>query len=189
MAKQFKLSMLFRYLFLYSLLGYSAFLAVEGRLDASGAVLGGSVALFSLQKPEDNAEPESEEWVDNLRLQLLETQHEVEYYKYKLVESDLRTQYQGIVNQNMLEIHGLKLEKHGFEATVNQEQLDNSNKSQKISYLESENQRLKEQISKMEKEKILTLKRNPLKKIEGKGLDIAPANDTSNEEDKAVAVD
>ena len=163
MAKQFKGSMLFRYFFLYSLLGYSAFLAVEGQLDASGAVLGGSVALLSLQRQEDEVDPELEDLNDDLRLKLLESQHEVEYYKHKLIESDLRTQYQGIVTQNMLEINNLKLENHGFATTVSQEQNGNTSKAQKISYLESDNARLREQIAKMEKERILTMKRSVLK--------------------------
>lgn len=173
MAKQLKVSMLFRYFFLYSLLGYSAFLAVEGRLDASGAVLGGSVALLSLQRQEDEVDSDLEEVTDDLQLKLLESQHEVEYYKYKLIESELRAQYQGVVNQNMLEINHLKLENNGFATTVSQEQDGNTSKAQKISYLESDNARLREHISKMEKDRILTMKRSVLKSMDGgKVLDI-----------------
>jgi len=167
MAKQLKVSLLFRYVFLYSLLGYSAFLAVEGQMDASGAVLGGSVALFSLQRQDDEVDPELETLADGLQLKLLESQHEVEYYKYKLIEADLRAQYQGVVTQNMLEINKLQLENHGFATTVSQEQEGNISKAQKISYLESDNARLREQIAKIEKERILTMKRSVLK-----GMDV-----------------
>ena len=172
-----KINVLFRYLFLYSLLGYSAFLATEGRLDASGAVLGGSVGLFCLQK-DDEADVEQSDVMDELRLRLLETQHEVEYYKHKLVESDLRNQYQGVVSQNMLEIHHLKHENHGFATTVSQEQDDNSFKAQKISCLESENIRLREQIAKMEKDRILKLKRPGLKGMDGGKAVDGPVTET-----------
>lgn len=181
MAKEFKLSMLFRYFFLYSLLGYSAFLVVEGQTAASGAVLGGSFALFSLQRQDDEADAELEDATDDLRLKLLESQHEVEYYRYKLIESDLRTQYQGIVTQNMLEIDNLKRENHGFATTVSEEQHGNTSKAQTISYLESENTRLREQISKMEKDRILTMKRSVLKGMEGgKSIEIPVTDPESN---------
>ena len=163
MTKHLTLSLLFRYLFLYSLLGYSAFLAVQDRLEASGAVLGGSVALFSLQKYENESDQDLEEIVETLQGQLMESRHEVEYYKYKLIEGDLRQEYQDVVNDNALEIKQLTLEKEGFATAVTQEETANRSKEQKISVLESENSRLKEQISKMEKERILTMKRPMLK--------------------------
>lgn len=181
MTNQIKGNQLFRYLFLYSLLGYSAFLAGVGRLDASGAVLGGSVALFSLQKSEEeNETQQQDDLMDELQLKLTELQHEVDYYKYKLVESDLRTRFQDVVNQNMLEINNLRLENHGFAATVNQEQSENSSKAQKISYLESENSRLREQISKMEKDRILTMKRTVLKGLDGKGWETSGREEEQN---------
>ena len=180
MTPQVKISALFRYLFLYSLLGYSAFLATEGRLDASGAVLGGCVGLYSLQKNEDG-QPEQDEVLDELRLRLRETQHEVNFYKHKLVESDLRIQYQDIVNQNVVDINHLKQENHGFAITVSQEQSDNLFKANKISCLESENIRLRDQIAKMEKDRLLSMKRSVIQGMDSaKSLDIPVTEADSN---------
>lgn len=166
MAKPVTVQLLFRYLFLYSLLGYSGFLAVQGELEASGAALGGSVALFSLQKADQDPDPNQDEAIDELQVKILEAQHEVEYYKYKLIESDLRHQYQGLVNDNVLKLNALKIENDGFAATVTREQGVNHSNAQKISALESENTRLKDLITKMEKERIFTLKRSILKSTE-----------------------
>ncbi|MCM1984817.1 hypothetical protein [Lyngbya confervoides] len=160
MSKHLQSSLALKYLFLYSLLGYSAFLATQGQVNASGAILGGSVALYSLQKSSwDQSENQSEE-TEELQRQLLERQHELEYYKFKLIEADVRSGFQNLVNQNKLEIHHLQTENHDVAETLNHQQQENQSKAQTISFLESENTRLKEQIAKMEKDRLLTLKRS-----------------------------